>query len=62
MIRDENVSYLQKRSIITSFYNIHLMSALEIVCFVRDEVEGNIEIRGKTKLTMSRGNRHLFCL
>ena len=24
----------------------------------RDEVEGNIEIRGKTKLTISRGNRH----
>ena len=24
----------------------------------RDEVEGNIEIRGKTKLTISRGKRH----
>jgi hypothetical protein len=28
----------------------------------RDEVEGNIEIRGKTKLTISQGNRHqVFC-
>ena len=24
----------------------------------RDEVEGNINTQGKTKLTMSRGNRH----
>ena len=24
----------------------------------RDEVEGNIEIRGKTKLTISRGSTH----
>ncbi len=24
----------------------------------RDEVEGNIEFRGKTKLSISRGNRH----
>jgi hypothetical protein len=46
---------------------IHLMShPSEIVSFVfpienlnvsRDEVEGNIEIRGKTKLTISRGKR-----
>ena len=26
-------------------------------CF-RDEVEGNIETRGKTKLTISRGSTH----
>ena len=46
---------------------IHLMSALEgnsEFCFPenlnvsRDEVEGNIEIRGKTKFTISRGSIH----
>jgi hypothetical protein len=52
-------------------YIIHLMSASErniLFCFPesldvsRDEVEGNIEIRGKTKLTISRGNRQLSVL
>ena len=47
--------------------NIHLMYALEgnsEFCFPenlnvsRDEVEGNIEIRGKTKFTISRGSIH----
>ena len=46
---------------------IHLMYALEgnsEFCFPenlnvsRDEVEGNIEIRGKTKFTISRGSIH----
>ena len=40
---------------------IHLMSAPEDpenLNVSRDEVEGNIEIRGKTKLTISRGKRH----
>ena len=27
----------------------------------RDEVEGNIETRGKTKLTISRGSIHIKC-
>ena len=48
-------------------YIIHLMYALEgnsEFCFPenlnvsRDEVEGNIEIRGKTKFTISRGSIH----
>ena len=48
-------------------YNIHLMCAPEgnsEFCFPeslnvsRDEVEGNIETRGKTKLTISRGSTH----
>ena len=49
-------------------YNIiHLMSVPEgnsLFCFPesldvsQDEVKGNIEIRGKTKLTISQGNRH----
>ena len=48
-------------------YTIHLMYALEgnsEFCFPenlnvsRDEVEGNIEIRGKTKFTISRGSIH----
>jgi hypothetical protein len=47
--------------------NIHLMYALEgnsEFCFPdnlnvsRDEVEGNIEIRGKTKFTIYRGSIH----
>ena len=47
--------------------NIHLMCAPEgnsEFCFPesldvsRDEVEGNIETRGKTKLTISRGSTH----
>jgi hypothetical protein len=47
--------------------NIHLMYALEgnsEFCFPenlnvsRDEVEGNIENRGKTKFTISRGSIH----
>ena len=47
--------------------NIHLMSAPEgnsEFCFPkslnvsRDEVEGNIESRGKTKPAISRGSRH----
>ena len=47
--------------------NIHLMSAPEgnsEFCFPeslnvsRDEVEGNIESRGKTKPAISRGCRH----
>ena len=47
--------------------NIHLMCAPEgnsEFCFPeslnvsRDEVEGNIETRGKTKLTISRGSAH----
>jgi hypothetical protein len=47
--------------------NIHLMYALEgnsEFCFPenlnvsRDEVEGNIEIRAKTKFTISRGSIH----
>ena len=46
---------------------IHLMCAPEgnsEFCFPeslnvsRDEVEGNIETRGKTKLTISRGSTH----
>ena len=46
---------------------IHLMYALKgnsEFCFPenlnvsRDEVEGNIEIRGKTKFTISRGSIH----
>ena len=50
-----------------SFHIIHLMYALEgnsEFCFPenlnvsRDEVEGNIEIRGKTKFTISRGSIH----
>ena len=48
-------------------YIIHLMCAPEgnsEFCFPeslnvsRDEVEGNIETRGKTKLTISRGSTH----
>ena len=48
-------------------YNIHLMYTPEgnsEFCFPesrnvsRDEVEGNIETRGKTKLTISRGSTH----
>ena len=47
--------------------NIHLMCAPEgnsEFCFPeslnvsRDEVEGNIETRGKTKLTISLGSTH----
>ena len=47
--------------------NIHLMCAPEgnsEFCFPeslnvsRDQVEGNIETRGKTKLTISRGSTH----
>ena len=47
--------------------NIHLMCVPEgnsEFCFPeslnvsRDEVEGNIETRGKTKLTISRGSTH----
>ena len=47
--------------------NIHLMCAPEgnsEFCFPeslnvsRDEVEGNIETRGKTKLTICRGSTH----
>ena len=47
--------------------NVHLMCAPEgnsEFCFPeslnvsRDEVEGNIETRGKTKLTISRGSTH----
>ena len=46
---------------------IHLMCAPEVnseFCFPeslnvsRDEVEGNIETQGKTKLTISRGSTH----
>ena len=48
---------------------IHLISARERASFVfpRDatfplnEDEENIEIRGKTKLTNSRGNSQVFC-
>ena len=48
-------------------YIIHLMCAPEgnsEFCFPeslnvsRDEVEGNIDTRGKTKLTISRGSTH----
>ena len=47
--------------------NIHLMSAPEgnsefcfpeILNVSRDEVEGDIESRGKTKLTISLGSRY----
>ena len=57
-----NCIYLQSFQI-----NIHLMCAPEgnsEFCFPeslnvsRDEVEGNIETRGKTKLTISRGSTH----
>ena len=34
---------------------------LESLNVSRDEVEGNIEARGKTKLTISRGSTHIKC-
>ena len=55
------INYLGSTSI------IHLMSAPsgnsefcfpETLNVSRDEVEGNIESRGKTKLTISRGSRY----
>ena len=72
MITDSGVNNTRKRNFFRSIggnmvNNIHLMYALEgnsEFCFPenlnvsRDEVEGNIEIRGKTKFTISRGSIH----
>ena len=64
---ENHIDYIYSGKITLIIYIIHLMCAPEgnsEFCFPeslnvsRDEVEGNIETRGKTKLTISRGSTH----
>ncbi len=65
-MKKKNILYLYKISRLFTNYMIRMIklskwfSFPRVLMFPQDEIEESIEIRGKTELTTSRGNRHVL--